>query len=153
MATGFLFSTLILYFILLKRSFGGDSRLLPTLSIQWYEFSCIGGDNALLSTGLWLSYTSNSTDETGTDDQTYSCRVWVNYNSPVPELQYYEGAGPRNITSLSFTFEQPEHGGGSCHCFNVSTNNTSSLIERLVIIKKIQNRLKCVSWLYGEWRE
>ncbi len=75
------------------------SSQLPRLSIQWYEFSCIGGDNAF--TGLWLSYTSNSTDETGTDDQTYSCRAWVNYNFPVPELQYYEGAGPRNITSVS----------------------------------------------------
>ncbi len=74
-----------------------------TLSIQWYEFSCIGGDNALLSTGLWLSYTSIFTDETGTGDQTYSCRVWVNYNSSLPELQYYEGAGPRNITSVSLS--------------------------------------------------
>ncbi len=100
----------------------------PTLSIQWYEFSCIGGDNALLSSGLWLSYTSNSTDETGTDDQTYSCHVWVNYYSSLPELQYYEGNDSRNITSLSFIFEQPEHGGGSCHCFNVST---SFLTKRL----------------------
>ncbi len=132
MATGILFSTLILCFILLKGSFGGDSRL-PTLNIQWYEFSCIGGDNALLSTGLWLSYTSNSTDETGTGDQTHSCRVWVNYNSSLPELQYYEGAGSRNITSVSFIFEQPEHGGGSCHCFNISINTTSFFIKRLVI--------------------
>ena len=102
----------------------------PTLSIQWYEFSCFGGDNALSSTGLWLSYTSNSTDETGTDDQTYSCRVWVNYNSSLPELQYYEGAGPRNITSVSFIFEQPEHGGGSCHCFNISA---ASARKRLTV--------------------
>ncbi len=102
----------------------------PTLSIQWYEFSCIGGDNALLSTGLWLSYTSNSTDETGTDDQIYSCHVWVNYNSSLPELQYYERAGPRNITSVSFIFEQPEHGGGSCHCFNISAAST---INRLTV--------------------
>ncbi len=92
----------------------------PRLSIQWFDFSCIGGDNALLSTGQWLSYTSNSTDETGTVDQTYSCRIWVNYNSSLPELQYYEGAGPRNITSVSLIFVQPEHGGGSCHCFNIS---------------------------------
>ena len=102
----------------------------PTLTIQWYEFSCIGGDNALLRTGLWLSYTSNSTDETGTDDQTHSCHVWVNYNSSLPELQYYEGAGPRNITSVSFIFEQPEHGGGSCHCFNISA---ASAIKRLTV--------------------
>ncbi len=96
-------------------------------------FLYIGGDRALLSTGIWLSYTSNSTDETGTYDQTYSCRVWANYNSPLPELQYYEGAGTRNITSVSFIFEQPEHGGGSCHCFNVSINTTSFFIKRLVI--------------------
>ncbi len=102
----------------------------PRLSIQWFEFSCIGGDRALSSTGLWLSYTSNSTDETGADDQTYSCRVWVNYNSSLPKLQYYEGNVSRNITSVSFIFEQPEHGGGSCHCFNISE---SSLIKRLVV--------------------
>ncbi len=112
----------------------GDNKQPPKLCIQWYEFSCIGGDNALLSTGLWLNYTSNSTDETGTVDQTYSCRVWVNYNSSLPELQYYEGADPRNITSVSFIFEQPEHGGGSCHCFNVTqcSNSVQILVKRLV---------------------
>ncbi len=104
----------------------------PELDIRWYEFSCIGGDNALLSTGLWLSYTSNSTDENGADEQTYSCRLWVNYNSTMPELQYYEGIGRRIITKVNLIFEQPEHGGGSCHCFNItgSTNSEMTLIKR-----------------------
>ncbi len=132
MATDVLFSKLLLCFVVLYGTLGGESNL-PSVDNQWYQFSCIGGDRALLSTGLWLNYTSNSTDETGTDNQTYSCRVWANYISSLPELQYYEGAGPRNITSLSFTFEQPEHGGGSCHCFNVSINMTTSFIKRLGI--------------------
>ncbi len=129
MANDVFFSKLLLYFLVLCGTVGGESNR-PMLNIEWYEFSCIGGDRALLSTGLWLSYTSNSTDSNGADDRTYSCRVWVNYNSSLPELQYYEGAGPRNITSVSFNFEQPEHGGGSCHCFNISG---SSLIKRLRI--------------------
>ncbi len=129
MATDVFFSKLLLYFLVLYGTVGGESNR-PMLNIEWYQFSCIGGDRALLSTGLWLSYTSNSTDETVTEDQTHSCRVWVNYNSPLPELQYYEGAASRNITSVSFNFEQPEHGGGSCHCFNISG---SSLTKRLGI--------------------
>ena len=129
LAVGF---SAVLYLTYFPRIFGSKSTP-PALCIQWYEFACIGGDLALLSTGLWLSYTSNSTALTGADEQTYSCSVWVDYNSPLPELQYYEGSDSRNVTSVSYKFEQPEHGGGSCHCFNVTDCNDSSFSKRYVM--------------------
>ena len=122
------FSTLLYLFSLTKTS--ASNGLPPTLSIQWYQFSCIGEERALLTTGIWLKYTSNSTDETATNEQSYSCSVWVDYNSPLPGLQYYEGNNARNVTSVSYMFEQPEHGGGSCHCFNITDTIDRSFLVR-----------------------
>ena len=105
----------------------------PTLGIQWYDFSCIGEDRALLTTGLWLNYTSNSTDETGADEQSYSSGVWVDYKSPLPKLQYYVGNSSRIITSVTYIIDQPEHGGGSCHCFNITQGSDTSILKRYII--------------------
>jgi len=89
----------------------------PNLRLEWTNEICPGEDRGLLSTGLSLSYTSNSTDESGDDMQSYSCSIWVDFNYNLTDLTYYEGTRPRNISSMTFEFEQPEHGGGKCHCF------------------------------------
>ena len=90
---------------------------MPRLSIEWYKFNCIGGGNALLSTGLRLNCTSDSTDETGTYDQTYSNNFCV-INKIL--WQYYIGVCPRNIVNVDILFEQLQHGRGSFHSFRVN---------------------------------
>ena len=96
-----------------------SSNVFPDMCLEWYNIGCLGGDTALLTTGIWLRYTSNSTD-LGEDEQSYSCRLWVNFNDSVPALEYYTGMNSRNITSVDYIIEQPEHGGGGCHCVNIS---------------------------------
>ncbi len=60
MATDVLFSKLLLYFVVLYGTVGGESNR-PMLNIQWYQFSCIGGDRALLSTGILAVFGSITT--------------------------------------------------------------------------------------------
>ena len=50
----------------------------------------VGGNKALLSTGRRLNYTSNSTGVNGGNEQSYSCRIWVDFNVSQALLQYYE---------------------------------------------------------------
>lgn len=101
----------------------------PPLRLQWYDSDCFGEEYGLLSTGLWLFYTSNYTNPEQGNLQSYSCRVWIDFNSSLPRLEYYEGKGPKNINFVDYELYQPEHGGGTCHCVNVSfadDNSTSS---------------------------
>ncbi len=97
-----------------------SSDSLPNLCLDWYNQQCVGGHAALLTNGLWLNYSSNSTDYEGEEEQSYSCLVWIDFNSSVPVLEYYEGNDPRNITGVKYVVEQPEHGGGGCLCVNIS---------------------------------
>lgn len=97
----------------------------PGYSLEWSSRNCPGGDNALLSTGLWLRYNSTFINDSNTLNseslrtETYSSQIWINYNSILGELKYYDGPGPVNLTSVKYSFIQREHGGGSCHCVNI----------------------------------
>ena len=82
----------------------------PVLNLQWRNQSCIGGERGLLSVGMWLSLTAS--DRT---DVCSSAKVWIEYNSSLPDLNFYLG-NCSTILNVSFELEQPEHGGGLCHC-------------------------------------
>ena len=93
----------------------------PTVRFVWTNESCIGGERGLLSTGLWLTFNAS--------DQIYcTSRTWIEYNSL---QEFEEPCEHSNVTSVEISnvtleFEQPEHGGGLCHCVEIYFNNTSS---------------------------
>ena len=89
----------------------------PQVSLRWMNESCIGGERGLLSTGIWISV--NASDVTGVCS---TQRPMVAYNSSLPALDYYL-ANCSNISNITFEFEQPEHGGGFCHCVNITFTN------------------------------
>ena len=130
MKTPFAIKVVFTLFLLMNKEAtdvdGGSNTAPPNLCFQWNNQDCLGGDNALLSTGLWMNYTSNFSDETGGRMLSYACQIWVYFNSTQPALDYCEGPGPRNITNVKYYLEQPEHGGGGCHCVNISFNNDCS---------------------------
>jgi len=99
-----------------------SSATNPGLSLDWRNTNCIGGDNGLLSTGLWLSL--NASDGTGL---CYSNRSWIEYDSFSSLSRLHESFLNCNRTSnVTFEFEQPEHGGGNCHCVQISFNSPTS---------------------------
>jgi len=85
--------------------------ILPNVTLQWMNESCIGGERGLLSTGLWL--TLNVSDGAGICS---SNRLYIEYYSTLPDLQ---SNCTTTITNATFELEQPEHGGGKCHCVQV----------------------------------
>ena len=96
---------------------------IPHVNFVWTNENCIGGDRGLLSTGLWLTF--NVSDQKG--DILCSNRLWIEYNS---SLQDYLGVPcdqmSNNISNATFEFEQPEHGGGLCHCVRIDIGRSSS---------------------------
>ena len=89
---------------------GTSPTLSPQLRLLWMNESCVGGERGLLSTGLWLTLKAfNHTDECS------SARDWIDYNSSLPDLHCFLSTCS-TISNVTFEFEQPEHGGGLCHC-------------------------------------
>ena len=90
------------------------------------RLACFGGDDALLSTGIQLSYDAASTRSAGdgvVDYEHYVGRVEVEYNGAAPLLKYWSNSSElRNLTRVEYLLVQPEHGGGKCHCLQVSFN-------------------------------
>ena len=92
----------------------------PQLSLRWVNENCVGGERGLLSTGLWLSL--NASNHT---DQCSSARVWIEYNSALPDINSFL-VSCFTISNVTFEFEQPEHGGGLCHCVLIGFDSTTS---------------------------
>ena len=85
--------------------------------------SCIGGERGLLSAGLWLSLNaSNHTDECS------SARVWIEYNSSLPDIDSFF-VSCSTISNVIFEFEQPEHGGGLCHCVQIDFDDHNTTFK------------------------
>ncbi len=106
---------------------------VPILEIKWFspepygttlrtrnlDGACLGGDAALLSTGIWLSYHIQSTIN-GSEHNSTSGRVWVEYNATTPMLPYQNISNNEVLKRVNFSIYQPEHGGGKCHCLTVN---------------------------------
>ncbi len=69
---------------------------------------CVGGDAALLTTGLRLTY----------EIKKYNLieSYWIYYNSSVPAPS---NCSLSDVERVDYSFVQPEHGGKYCHCFEV----------------------------------
>ena len=105
---------MIVLILLLASSTAATITAGPTVSLQWINGNCIGGERGLLSTGLRL--TLKASDETRL---CYSNTTWINYNSPLPDLGHYCELCSGSFSNMTFQFEQPEHGGGTCHCVQI----------------------------------
>ena len=93
----------------------------PQVILQWTNESCIGGERGLLSTGLWFSLKENN--EMGIICSS-NRQLMIEYNSSLPALDFYL-ANCSAISNATFKFEQPEHGGGLCHCVRINFTNTT----------------------------
>ena len=102
---------------------------IPTVRLVWTNESCIGGERGLLSTGLWLTF--NVSYQTGISRCNNS--LWIEYNSSLPELLEMpceQSNGTSNgISNVTLELEQPEHGGGFCHCVEINFNNPTSSFQ------------------------
>ena len=97
---------------------------VPPVLFVWTNESCIGGERGLLSTSLWLTF--NASDQTGVNRCNNS--LWIEYNSSLPlETPCEQSNGTSDeISNVTFAFEQPEHGGGRCHCVKIYFNNITT---------------------------
>ena len=86
----------------------------PEVNLLWTNESCIGGERGLLSTGIWITF--NASNVMGVVCSTRCLRIA--YNSSLPALDSYLG-NCSTISNITFYFEQPEHGGGLCHCVTI----------------------------------
>ena len=118
---------MIVFILFLMKCTAATNTAGPNVSLQWINETCIGGDHGLLSTGLRL--TLNASNETGL---CYFNTTWIKYNSPLPDLGRYCKNCSGSISNVTIEFEQPEHGGGACHCVQIDFHNPNGTF-RLVI--------------------
>ena len=88
---------------------------------------CVGGDSALISTDVRLTY--NYTESGITRNLSGPNIVKNNGTDKVYNLSY---PGTNNsVTGVEFYFEQLEHGGGDCNCVQIYFNCSDA--NKLVI--------------------
>jgi len=102
--------------ILIIESIAPTLRAGPKIRLLWMNESCIGGIRGLLTTGLRLSYTAS--DSAGA---CFSDSVWFDYNSQSSYTIPHNCSS--SLTRVNLDFEQPEHGGGTCHCVEIVFTN------------------------------
>ena len=88
---------------------------IPTIRFVWTNERCIGGERGLLSIDLWLTF--NASDQTGNVLCSNHCRIEYNSSREVNFGKYCEKL--EDISTVTFEFEQPKHGGGLCHCVQI----------------------------------
>ena len=106
--------------LVVESTAAATSTATPDLNLRWTNEACVGGQLGLLSTGLWLSF--NASDRTGL---CFANRVWIEYNSSPPYIQH----NCSSLVNMTIEFEQPEHGGGSCHCVGIEFTNPTSTFK------------------------
>ncbi len=123
--TSFKWIVTVLLFSYVGKFYSEAPPPTPQLCVVWYELSdsrsCLGGEAGLLTTGFWISYSANTTDNSRGDFGTFNSKLWVDYNSSSRlDLQYYANLSQiRIILGVDYSILQPEHGGGRCHCFEI----------------------------------
>ena len=98
----------------------------PDVNLLWINESCIGGERGLLSTGVWITLKVSgemSSGKTGVVNCS-THRQMIEYNSSfyIQDLNSYL-ADYSTVSNITFEFEQPEHGGGLCHCVDIEFIN------------------------------
>ena len=90
---------------------------------------CVGGDSALISTDVRLtySYTESGITKSGITRNLSGPNIVKNSETCKVYNLSYPGASNNSVTRVEFYFEQLEHGGGDCNCvwiyFNCSDAN------------------------------
>ena len=78
-----------------------------------------------MSTGLRISFKASSEM-----DVCFTHRQKIEYNSSlyIPDLNSsLENCS--SISNITFEFEQPEHGGGLCHCVEMNFTNEAKIFK------------------------
>ena len=100
------------------------------MNLQWTNESCIGGERSLLSTGVWITITVSGGMSPRGKDVRPTRRQMIEYNSSlyIPDLDsYFENYS--YVLNTTFEFEQPEHGGGLCHCVRINFTHEAKIFK------------------------
>ena len=117
----------------------GAVQNYPThICIHWTSGFCIGGDNALITTTVWLTYDySEDNIEHGLDRLPLAKNTLENVTY---SLTYASNSNNNNnntgggTTKMYYLFHQNEHGGGYCNCLDIYfDNNCTNSFSRLEV--------------------
>ena len=121
MAKSASFSAALLTILLLLEA-NGEESFPSSICVTWLMEECIGGDRALTSTDVKLTYNYNVSGETRS-------RVGPVLTKNNEELRIYNltypnssGRGENTTRQAEYYFEQLEHGGGKCNCLHIFIN-------------------------------
>ena len=121
----------------------GSHSVPSRVCTTWSQTNCVGGDDALLTTEVRLSYSFMF-------DQSCPGQVgpvflrkgeeWM-YNLSYPERRDNQTA----IERVEYYFEQQEHGGGGCNCVEIDINceEEHRLVSMSPVLFILQGRLTC----------
>ena len=110
------------------------SQIVPSrLCVTWSQTNCVGGDDALLTTEVRLSY-SYMFDQ-GSPGQVGP--VFLKKGEQMSNLSYPVRQDNQIIEMVEFYFEQQEHGGGGCNCVEIDINCEKEC--RLVYVFNAEN--------------
>lgn len=111
--------SILIYLVVLNCLYGlkrAEATAPPSgMTFNWSSSDCLGGDNALTGTGVWINYTTTFSSRAAVFQS--SSHVQVDFNSSSLNFDYnFENFGPLNVTAVQYDTVQLEHGGGECHC-------------------------------------
>jgi len=82
---------------------------------------CVGGDNALTSTDVRLTY--NYTVDGINEGSQIGDTILLKKSETLKVYNLsYPGVGEGSVTRAEYYFEQLEHGGGGCNCVDIAFN-------------------------------
>ena len=128
-----MFYTLIV--LLAFRVVSAEENFPRSICATWdLTTHCVGGDSALISTDVRLTY---SYKESGiTRSRSGPNIVKHNETGKVYHLRV-PGGSNNSVTSAEFYFEQLEHGGGDCNCVQIYFNCSDA---NKLVIQKLSTR-------------
>ena len=121
MAKSASFSAALLTILLLLEA-NGEESFPSSICVTWLMEECIGGDRALTSTDVKLTYNYNVSGETRS--RVGPVLTKNNEEFKMYNLTYPNSSGGRENTTrqAEYYFEQLEHGGGKCNCLQIFIN-------------------------------
>ena len=125
----------LLSLLLVVVEVNGEESFPSSICVTWLLMEeCIGGDRALTSTDVKLTYNYTVSGETKSRDG--PVLIKNNKEKKMYKLTYPDssGGGEDPTRQAEYYFEQLEHGGGRCNCLIILINCRTTMENRLDIL-------------------
>ena len=119
----------------------GVDSFPSSICVTWLKEECIGGDRALTSTDVKLTYNYTVSGETRSrvgPVLTKNNEKKKMYNLTYPESS---GGGENTTRQAEYYYEQLEHGEGQCNCLDIlinCKNDDESRLDNLLCYDSIK---------------